>query len=212
LNVSLAAVQTGIRDLRSNPLLTLVQGDALKHLEGMETDIKGQIAARAADRSELAGIRTATRDAAAETARTGDSAMRMVASNERLEALGLDQRSLLRAIAARRRTDFQRTVKLVGTSDIGATLARAIAKPDKDILPLVRSLVSSLTTGATPWARSLKNQETKLGQLQALERSFRATGDTRTANAIRISGRDVARSQSRYTSRSTIGGRPIYDP
>ena len=39
----LAAVQKGIADIRSNPLLTLVQGDALKSLESMEAQLKQRL-------------------------------------------------------------------------------------------------------------------------------------------------------------------------
>lgn len=40
----LGGVQKGIRDLQSNPLLTLVQGEALASLQAMEGDISAQIA------------------------------------------------------------------------------------------------------------------------------------------------------------------------
>jgi hypothetical protein len=44
LRAALAGVDQGVKDLTSNPLLTIVQGDALNQLQGMRTDLQKQIA------------------------------------------------------------------------------------------------------------------------------------------------------------------------
>lgn len=46
LNTALGGVEQGIRDLQSNPLNALVQGDALTTLQQMQTDLKAAIAAK----------------------------------------------------------------------------------------------------------------------------------------------------------------------
>jgi TP901 family phage tail tape measure protein len=46
LKTSLAAVQTGINQIQSNPLLTLVQGEALDHLRAMEGNLKTELSRR----------------------------------------------------------------------------------------------------------------------------------------------------------------------
>jgi TP901 family phage tail tape measure protein len=46
LKTSLAAVETGINQIQANPLLTLVQGEALDHLRSMQSDLKTEITNR----------------------------------------------------------------------------------------------------------------------------------------------------------------------
>jgi TP901 family phage tail tape measure protein len=48
LKTSLAAVETGINQIQANPLLTLVQGEALDHLRAMKSDLSKAIIARQA--------------------------------------------------------------------------------------------------------------------------------------------------------------------
>jgi hypothetical protein len=86
----LAGVRQGIADLQSNPLLTLVQGDALTSLQAMEGNITRQIAEidrlrEQADRTkdDTVAAQNRTRDAALETKREAGRGLAITASATR---------------------------------------------------------------------------------------------------------------------------------
>lgn len=122
LQTSLAAVETGINKIRSNPLLTLVQGEALTNLESMRDTLKAQLSgdgniaartgkAQAAQTAKIDGLTAAQRRAAA------DQARRSATIAEKVRAGAFDTRRAVDASAAR-----TSTAVTTGTSNVASAV------------------------------------------------------------------------------------------
>jgi TP901 family phage tail tape measure protein len=125
LKTSLAGVKQGIADLTSNPLLTLVQGDALTHLQQMDSELSAELARRnkdtmpdprsflppptaGANKDSLEGLRTAV-NASTErlSGKLADDTAAVYASKAALE-------SKLGGLTAAQRTGFSQAHAAIG--------------------------------------------------------------------------------------------------
>ncbi len=210
----LAGVEQGIRDLESNPLNVLVQGDALDKLRQMREDLKAQLFAQQQAGKGFTGLEGRGTGFRPEDAignrllgQTTTASAATLAKLDQLHKDFLDQRALLKsgtdaqkaAAAAAIAKDVQKGVGNVSTTkDLAAQLrATALTVKDPELRKQInaaaarvegkiqgREWIATQKAAAAKIARSNEATGQKIRELKTIQQSLIAHGDTAAARIV----------------------------